>query len=145
MPVIRISEALFKEVQKYAEPLVDDFESTLWKLLRLGSSTTKARRRTSSVSRGEMTPVREFWRPTLEALVESGGRAERTEVHKAVEKKMTGRLKQSDLARNRDGTIKWSKHLDYQRLAMVHEGLLQRNSARGVWEITENGKRWLSP
>ena len=144
MPVIRISEALFKEVQKYAEPLIDDFESTLWKILRPQNSITETRRKTSSTSRGEMTPVREFWRPILEILVESGGQADRIEVHKALEKKMAGRLKQSDWALNRDGTTKWSKHVDYQRLAMVHEGLLKRDSPRGVWEITEDGKQWLS-
>ena len=35
MPVVRISDELFKEIQKYAEPIVDTFESALWKALKV--------------------------------------------------------------------------------------------------------------
>ena len=143
MPVVRISEELFKEVQKYAEPLVDNFETALWKALRSrrpGAVVGKEHR----PRRTELTPPREFWKPLLEALVERGGQASRAEVHKAVEKKMNNRLKPGDYELNRDGTTKWGKQLDYQRLAMVHEGLLKSNSPRRVWEITDKGRQWLS-
>ena len=145
MPVVRISEELFKEVQKYAEPLVDNFETALWKALRSHGRLSSVRTdKRNSRGVGELTPQREFWKPILEALVERGGQASRAEVHKTVEKKMNGQLKPGDYKLNRDGTTKWSKQVDYQRLAMVHEGLLQSSSLRGIWEITDQGKQWLS-
>jgi len=145
MPVVRISEELFKEVQKYAEPLVDNFETALWKALRAHGRLSSVRiNKRSSRGAGELTPPGEFWKPILEALVERGGQASRVEVHKTVEKKMNGQLKPGDYKLNRDGTTKWSKQVDYQRLAMVHEGLIQSSSLWGIWEITDKGKQWLS-
>jgi len=140
MPVVRISEELFKEVQKYAEPLVDDFESALWKALR----SNKKPKRPTPRGTGELTPQGEFWKPMLEALVEMGGQGPRQEVHEAVERKMKDRLKPEDYELNRDGTTKWGKAIDYQRLKMKHEGLIAGNTPRGIWKITDQGRQWLS-
>lgn len=140
MPVVRISEELFKEVQKYAEPLVDDFESALWKALGKNRKSKKPTPRGA----GELTPQREFWKPILETLVEMGGQGSRQEVHKAVERKTKDRLRPGDYELNRDGTAKWNKAVDYQRLAMVREGLMARNTPRGIWRITDQGRQWLS-
>lgn len=146
MPVIRISEKLFSELKKYAEPLEDNVETTVWKILRLvdKKSNREIPKELSLRSTGELTPPSEFWRPILGTLVERGGRASRTEIHKIVERKMGSRLKPSDYEPNRDGTAKWAKQVDYQRLAMVHEGLLKSDSPRGTWEITDQGRAWLS-
>lgn len=141
MPVVRISEELFKEVQKYAEPLVDSFETALRKALGLRSQKPVG---PNEHGQSRLTPPKDFWKPLLEVLVDRGGRASRAEVHKAVENKMKDRLTPGDYEQNLDGTAKWSKQLDYQRLAMVHEGLLESNSPRGAWEITGSGHRWLS-
>ena len=145
MPVVRISEELFKEVQKYAEPLVDNFETALWKALNShrGLGPVKSGK-SSSRGTGELTPAGALWKPILEAIVGSGGQASRPEVHKSVERKMKEQLKPGDWKSNLDGTTKWSKHVDYQRLAMVHEGLLADNSPRGIWAITDKGRQWLS-
>ncbi len=145
MPVVRISEELFREIQSYAEPLVDNFETALWKALGKYKGMQPVRRRKDeSHASGELTPRKDFWRPILGALIARGGRAFRQEVHKDVETKMQGQLKAGDLEHNLDGTLKWSKAVDFQRLVMVHEGLLRNGSPRGVWEISEQGKQWLS-
>jgi hypothetical protein len=145
MPVVRISEELFKEVQKYAEPLVDNFETALWKALNAHRGLTPAKSgKSSSRVSGELTPRGALWRPILEALVGSGGQASRPEVHKFVERKMKEQLKPGDWKYNLDGTTKWSKQVDFQRLAMVHKGLLADNSRRGIWAITDKGRQWLS-
>ncbi|OGN92654.1 MAG: hypothetical protein A2Z75_08325 [Chloroflexi bacterium RBG_13_50_10] len=145
MPVVRISEELFKEVQKYAEPLVDNFETALWKALnsRRGLVPVKSGK-SGSRGTGELTPARALWKPILEAIIGSGGQASRPEVHKSVERKMKEQLRPGDWKTNRDGTNKWSKQVDYQRLAMVHEGLLADNSPFGIWVITDKGRQWLS-
>ncbi len=145
MPVVRISEELFKEIQKYAEPLVDDFESALRKALQLakknGTGTpTKPKSRTTQ----NLTPQKDFWKPILETLVDKGGQADVQEVVKGVERKTKNQLKPGDNELNRDGTAKWVKAVHFQRLAMVHEGLLVSDSPRGVWAVTDQGRLWLS-
>lgn len=150
MPVVRISEALFKEVQKYAEPLVDSFESALWKALRIDRSMTDRKtiaakqRKPRSRATGELTPQDEFKKPILAALVESEGRASREEVHKVVERKIKNLIKPGNYELNRDGTTKLEKGIDYARLKLVHDGFLKKESPRGIWEITEEGRQWLS-
>ena len=145
MPVVRISDELFKEVQKYAEPLVDNFETALWKALRIprknGLGTSMKRRPHTT---GNLTPQKDFWKPTLETLVAEGGQADVQAVVEGVERKMGDRLKPGDNEPNRDGIPKWVKAVHFQRLAMVHQGLLVSDSPRGIWAITEQGRQWLS-
>lgn len=145
MPVVRISDELFREVQKYAEPLVDNFETALWKALqpsRKNMVVTPSRRK--SRSPGDTTPQKHFWKPVLETLVENGGQAPAKEVVKGVERKMGDQLKPGDRKLNIGGEEKWVKAVHFQRLAMVHEGLLANYSTRGIWTITDQGRQWLS-
>lgn len=142
MPVIRISDELFKEIQKYADPLVDNFESAVWKVLKLvGNNDLKLPEKYTSRAPGKLTPPKDFWRPILETLVERGGQEYAQEVVKSVERKMKSQLKPGDFESNLDGSSKWEKQVNFQRLKMVHEGLLARNSPRGIWQITEQGKQ----
>jgi hypothetical protein len=144
MPVVRISEELFKEIQKYAEPLVDNFEAALWKVVKaskgepVGSKVPKQRR-----FRGELTPQRTFRKPILEILISKGGTAEGREVVEELERVMEPTLKPADYEENSDGTTKWTKAANFQRLTMVHDGLLADNSERGIWQATDKGRLWL--
>jgi len=145
MPVVRISNELFKEVQKYAEPLVDNFETALWKALRtVNKSSVEVSVKVNTARKGNLTPQKEFWKPTLETLISKGGKADAQEVVNGVESRMKSRLKPGDYESNIDGTAKWFKAVHFQRLEMVHEGLLEHNSPRGVWQITDKGRQWLS-
>ena len=150
MPVVRISEALFKEVQKYAEPLVDNFETALWKALRVNhlqieepKHATKAIK-TRSRAIGELTPNSEFWKPILNILIEKGGSASRPDVHELLKKRLQDKLKPGDKELNNDGTVKWEKQVDFQRFAMTKQGLLREESPWGTWEITEIGRQWVN-
>ena len=145
MPVVRVSEELFKEVQKYAEPLVDNFETALWKILKLvGKDNVQIPIRREARTTGNLTPPKDFWKPILETLVDEGDQASVQKVIQSVERKMRNRLKLGDHEKNLDGSEKWEKQVNYQRLAMKHEGLLASNSPRGIWAITEQGRKWLS-
>ncbi len=145
MPVVRISEELFKEVQKFAEPLVDNFETALWKALRKNPVQQPARaRKTKLRAIGELTSPTAYWKLILNALVAMGGRGSRQEVHSSIQQRMKKQFKSGDLEENYDGTLKWNKQVDFQRLAMVHKGLLRKDTPKGIWEITEDGRQWLS-
>jgi len=144
MPVLRVDDEVWEELKKRAVKLglvFDTPNTVLRKVLGLGEKSKVSRQRVP----GKLTPQGEFWKPMLEALVEMGGQGSRQEVHKAVERKMKGRLKPGNYELNpSDGTTKWSKGVDFQRLAMVREGLMAENTPRGIWKITDQGRRWLS-
>ena len=145
MRVVRISDELFKEVQKYAEPIVDNFETALRKALKsVNKGDVEMTLKTKSAKTENLTPQKEFWVPILETIVAKGGKADAQAVVDGVESRMKQRLKAGDYETNQDGTAKWFKAVHFQRLAMVHEGLLECNSPRGIWQITDMGKHWLS-
>jgi hypothetical protein len=145
MPTVRISEELFREIQKYAEPLTDNFESALWKALgKKGKGDLPGTRAPRIPASSKLTPSFEYWKLILEVLIERGGKAPRQQVHDDIERKMAGRFLPGDSEENLDGTKKWDKQVDFQRLAMVHKGLLKKDSPRGYWEITATGKGWLA-
>lgn len=144
MRVVRVDDEVWEELKKRAVHLGLVFatpNTVLRKVLGLEEKSKARRQRVP----GKLTPQGEFWKPMLEALVEMGGQGFRQEVHEAVERKMEDRLKPGDHELNRaDGTTKWSKAVDFQRLKMKHEGLIAANTPRGIWKITEQGRRWLS-
>ena len=80
MPVVRVSDELFREVQEHAEPLVDKFETVPRKILRSkGHGVQLDIGQPSSREAETGTHSREFWRLILEVLVEKGGRTRRAE------------------------------------------------------------------
>ena len=89
-------------------------------------------------------PQRDYRLPILEALLEKGGRATRREVSEIIERKMRDKFNKSDLQVLSDGqTKRWQKGVDWERLRMVKDGLLRSDSPKGVWEITEKGRKYL--
>lgn len=143
MRVLRVDDEVWEELKKRAVHLglvFDTPNAVLRKVLGL-QEKSKVRRQ---MVPGKLTLQGEFWKPMLEALVEMGGQGSRQEVHKAVKRKMKDRLKPGDYELNRDGTTKWSKAVEWQRLKMKHEGLIAGNTPRGIWKITDQGRRWLS-
>jgi len=108
---------------------------------------TKAERRNlGRLRKGLRTPEAEYWVPILSVLVDSGGAAKAAEVLERVGKVMKPRLKPVDfepLASGPDNP-RWRNAAQWARNSMVKQGLLKADSARGVWEISEAGKRWFT-
>jgi len=105
----------------------------------------RGRRKQPRLSRGLRTPEEEFRRPILEALVELGGNAPMNEVLKAVEKKMKGKLNKHDYQplSSSGGLLRWQNTAQWCRYKLVQEGLMKQGSPRGIWEISEDGRKWL--
>lgn len=105
----------------------------------------KKRRRTKRLARGLRTGEDAFRRPILEALVELGGRADMSKVLELVERKMQGVLNEYDrqpLPAD-SKTLRWRNTAQWSRNTMVREGLLKGDSPRGIWEISEHGRKAL--
>lgn len=105
-----------------------------------GSCRKKKR---SRLERGLRTPEEKFILPILEALVELGGEAHASDVLKLVHAKMKNILNTydyEDLSSNNQK--RWENTAQWTKDRMVKEGLLDRNVPRGVWRITEKGKKF---
>jgi hypothetical protein len=105
-----------------------------------GSCRKKKR---SRLERGLRTPEEKFILPILEALVELGGEAHARDVLKLVHAKMKNILNTydyEDLSSNNQK--RWENTAQWVKYKMVEEGLLDRNVPRGVWRITEKGRKF---
>ncbi|MEM2856577.1 MAG: winged helix-turn-helix domain-containing protein [Candidatus Nitrosocaldaceae archaeon] len=77
----------------------------------------------------------------LEALIEMNGKAKAKDVLDNVYKKIKDRLKAKDLEKTKSGAIRWSKIIHFERLNLKQKHYLKDNSDRGIWEITDTGRR----
>jgi restriction system protein len=108
------------------------------------SRPTKVRRTsTSRLAPGLRTPETAFRRPILEALVELGGGAPVGEVLDLVGEKMWGRLSHYDLEPlpSDSRSVRWRNTAQWCRDALVREGLMRSDSPRGIWEISDAGRK----
>ena len=96
------------------------------------------------ISKGERTPRQSFRIPILKALIELGGRGKADQILEKVEIEMKGILKSVDYEKLPSGVmIRWQNTAQWERFVMVQDGLLHSDSPRGVWEITEKGRKFL--
>jgi len=97
----------------------------------------------SRLKRGLRTPEEKFILPILEALIELGGEAHARDVLERVHAKMKNILNTydyEDLSSNNQK--RWENTTQWVKYKMVEEGLLDRNVPRGVWRITEKGRKF---
>lgn len=90
------------------------------------------------------TPTKAYWRPLLKALVELGGRGKREQVIEMVGEKMKSVLHPADYKKlPQSSFVRWENRVAWQASNMRREGYLKNNSPRGIWEITDAGRKWL--
>ena len=96
--------------------------------------------------RGERTPDKAYRLPILQALIALGGEAKMSQVLDRVYAEMKPHLKPADLEPlpSDAHTPRWRNAAQSARQAMVDEGLLRKDSPRGVWAITEVGRKFLA-
>ena len=128
--------------QKKVEALQKEW-STFWASTRPTAREirTPGRRLSSEVR----TPEEAFELPILETLVELEGRAYAGEVLARVEAKMKDALTPYDYQPVPSGSeLRWRNAARWCRKDLVDKGLMVRDSPRGIWEISEEGRRWLA-
>ena len=105
-----------------------------------GSCRKKKNKR---LERGLRTPEEKFILPILEALIELGGEAHAKDVLERVHTKMRTILNSydyEDLSSNNQK--RWEITALWAKYRMVKEGLLDGSVPRGVWRITEKGRKF---
>ena len=102
------------------------------------------RRNLGRIKHGVRTPMEAYYLPILKALEAFGGFAKVSDVLERVHQQMEEVLQNVDYEPNDYGQLRWQRSTQGARLSMVKEGLLRNDSPRGVWQISEEGKRFLS-
>ena len=142
-PTINVDKEVFAALQKQATPLVDTANDVLRRVLGLGTVQRGGTLVTNSqFDSDHFTPNRDYRKPILQILVEMGGRARTGDVLDRLPLKMS--LTDGDHEETSSGKIRYRHHAEFERLAMVKEGLISSTSPHGVWETTDGGRRWLN-
>lgn len=109
---------------------------------RRSSSNGKAPVR-KRAPRGSLLPEEAYELPILEVLDKHGGRVPTREVIEEVGELVRDRLTPLDHEELATGGHRWHKRIQFTRLRLVERGLVKKDSPRGVWEITDEGRRAL--
>ena len=81
--------------------------------------------------------------PILEILREAGGAAPASDVIDALGDRMRTILTQRDYESLSMGEVRWRNRARFARLRMTEQGLLSAASSRGIWELTDIGRKHL--
>ncbi len=97
------------------------------------------------LQRGQRTPEREYFIPILQTLEELGGSAQLGKVLDRVHELMNDVLRDVDFQplASDPALPRWRNAAQWARNSMCRDGLLKNDSPRGVWEISESGRRYL--
>lgn len=114
------------------EELLADLKS------RIGQTadTPPAKKRRPKRSKSPRTEAATLRRLIIEVLKTSGGHAKVAEVLDGVGERLKGKLLPGDLEVRQDGkTLAWRNNAQWERLRMVHDGVLRSDSPNGIWEL----------
>jgi hypothetical protein len=95
------------------------------------------------VGTSEITPQPDYTLPILETLVEMGGSGRVTNVLEGIYNRMKDRLTPKDLEKLPSGKdVRWKNHAKWERQRLKTLGYLKKDSPQGIWEITDEGRRY---
>jgi hypothetical protein len=149
MPRIDLSAVVYRRLLRRAGSFDDTPEDVIQRLLdeAEGADAVKpkaaGRHPQTRAAPGSILPEREYWRPILTIIAEAEGSAPANDVIDALEDRMTGVLTPNDFEVLKMGEVRWRNRARFARLRMREQGLLSAESHRGVWEITDAGRRYL--
>jgi len=169
-PSIEIDDDIFELLKSQAEPFTDTPNTVLRRLLNMSgaaaSQTTetdpsgdtggppaprggkrgKGRKKAGRTRAASGTLLREqaYEKPLLQALVDAGGEAPFREVLDSVGHALEKELMPADFEKLASGGIRWHSRLQFVRLRLIERGELDREAPRGVWRITDAGRKALA-
>jgi len=147
MPVIRISETTWGRLQQHARPLEDTAEDVVCTALdaldKAKGPKVKKPARVKRRHRGNILPQKEFRIPLMEILLELGGSAKVKDIRDALAPKVKPRLSEDDFQLVSTGDERWWNATCWERSNLVKEGLFRNDSQRGIWELSDQGRRYI--
>lgn len=108
---------------------------------RPSKAAAKKKAKRTRVPSGALLPEERYWLPLLTALVDFGGSAPYKQVVDRVGELLKEDLTDLDLEPLNSGGIRWQSRLQFVRLRLIEQGLMVRESGRGVWAVSEEGRK----
>lgn len=169
-PSIEIDDEVLALLKQNAEPFVDTPNSVVRRLLGLAESSlnghkpfetlgasatgpasptrrgrgvgTRARRsrKSSRALPGTILPHEEYELPILAILDQHAGRAPTREVLDELGERLRDKLMPADYETLSSGDIRWRNRAQFVRLRLTERGDMVKDSPRGLWEITDQGR-----
>lgn len=148
---IEVSNRTYKRLLRQIESFEDTPESVLERLLdhaeqggdgdnhQMNSDSAK-----QLTAEGGLLPESEYWIPILQILVEAGGASRSRDVIAILGDRLRSRLMPRDWDVLSMGEVRWQNRARFARLRMKEQGLVSSDSPRGIWEITDEGRRYLN-
>jgi hypothetical protein len=146
----QIASQFFDRASKL-QAILDGVRSTRrqWQRIRVPRSDAGSRTRRSPVDRlprGARTPESAFELPILETLADLGGAGPVKEVLDQVGERMRPILKPVDRQplSSDPRQERWRNTARWARRELVRRDLLDRSAPRGIWRLTDLGRRYLA-
>jgi len=146
---IDLSAATYKRLLQHIESFEETPENVIQRLLDAvegGVANTSPELKSTAEllkEEGALLPESEYWIPILEILVTRKGAARGRDVIDALEARLGKQLTARDHDVLEMGEVRWRNRARFARLRMKEQGLISDQSPRGIWEITEKGRRFL--
>jgi hypothetical protein len=132
--------AIREEINRTFEDLANGFDGILKDLyIRLEkpieqTNRSNVRKKRSSQPKTDREVLR---KEIIFALKSLGNRGSPQEVEEIMEQRLKGKLLQRDLEHLTTGELVWRNNAEWERLRMVKEGVLKKDSPRGIWELNK--------
>jgi len=147
VPRIEISPRTNERLFELAQSFEDTAEAVIERLLDEAEHPSKRSGEEAPPNppvEGELLPEGDYWLPILEILAERGGASRGRDVIEALGERLRSNLLPRDYEVLRMGEVRWRNRARFARLRMKEQGLISDESPRGIWEITEEGRRYLN-
>ncbi len=103
----------------------------------------RASKKRSRAPAGSTLPEEAYEMPLLESLVAAGGSGAARDIVKAVGERVDPQLTNIDREPLKSGAIRWENRIQFVRLKLIERGWLERNTPRGTWAISSDGRAQL--
>ena len=140
MPTIRLEQDVFEGLQKLAQPFVDTPSMVIRRLLEKEGVLKKRAHPPASNAAGALTPQSVYEKYLLHALL--AGKGHKRDVTHTVIKRMMkdGYIGAADQELVKTGETKAENTITWARNALKDRGYISRIAARGIWELTAEGR-----
>lgn len=145
MPQVNVSEATFERLKALAEPLVDDGDSVIQRLLdcygedraslRPGGDFRGDHERAKP---GDFTAHQDLREPLLQVLREAGGKLKAGDAIDRVGELMENHLNEVDQAHLPSGEVRWRNNVRWACDTLKRDGKISRTAPHGIWELASH-------
>jgi hypothetical protein len=143
MPSIEIDSQLFDWLAQQARPFESASDVIRRELAEAPPITQRngSRPRRKHIASDLILPIDEYYLPILQVVLSRGGSARRRDVMDAVGEALASKFTPDDCAETKSGHLRWRSRTAWARQHLVWAGLLSDEDDRGIWTLTENGKK----